>query len=334
MSPHEPERTRTNRMTEPIDMNPTPQSDNAPADPSSLIRAFDADGREVLITRDEWRDKVLPGAIEQRWNDADALAALIIQFLNDDFIDDMVGPAERLVQLDQNTERAVVLQAIVYLKQGRLDDSERVLADFCARHGDTGIVLTNLAKVHAERGDDDKTLDTLWRALQRDPNQDNGLGWYEAIHRDVGGDAAGVGAMQRVAALPGSWRARLWLARGELGAHNYAGALTLYREALVQAGEPVPGDLLMQMTGDLGNAGRIPDIVQMAAPHYRAAAHGPQVGNNLIKAYLLLGQPDPARHILDALHALGQPEWKEHLAYWDAELARLQAQRGASGSAP
>ncbi|HBL64669.1 MAG TPA: hypothetical protein DDZ58_00560, partial [Achromobacter sp.] len=74
---------------------------------------------------------------------------------------------------------------------------------------------------------------------------------------------------------------------GELGAHNYAGALALYREALAQAGEPVPGDLLMQMTGDLGNAGRIPDIVQMAAPHYRAAAHGPQVGNNLIKAYLL-----------------------------------------------
>lgn len=323
-------------MNEPYDMNSTPESasdNSAPDDASNSIRALDAEGREVLIPRDAWRDKVLPGAIEQRWNDADALAGLIVQSLNDGFIEDMLRPAERLVQLDQNAERAVVLQAIVYLKLGRLDDSERVLADFCAAHGETGIVLTNLAKVHAERGDDDKTMDTLWRALQRDPNQDNGLGWYEAIHHDIGGDAAGIGAMQRVAALPGSWRAQLWLARGELGAHNYAGALALYREALSHAGEPVPGDLLMQMSGDLGNAGRIADILELAAPRFHAPLHGPRVGNNLIKAYMVSGQLAPARQILDALHALNLPEWQEALAAREAELARLQARLGTDGAA-
>ena len=193
-------------------MSMSPHPDNA-----QMIRAYDAQGREVLVTREQWRDTVLPGAIEQDWNDADRLAGLIIQSLNDGFIDEMVRPAERLEELDPNPERAVVLQAIVYMKQDRLDDSERVLQAFCAQHGETGIVLTNLAKIHAERDDEDRALDTLWRALQLDPNQDNGLGWFEAIHRDFGGDAAGITAMRKVAALPASWRAQLWLARGELG---------------------------------------------------------------------------------------------------------------------
>ncbi|EJO28138.1 tetratricopeptide repeat protein [Achromobacter marplatensis] len=290
-------------------------------DSDQMIRAYDAQGREVLVTREQWRQNVLPSAIEQDWNDADRLAGLIIQSLNDGFIDEMVGPAERLVELDPNPERAVVLQAIVYMKQDRLDDSERVLQAFCAQHGETGIVLTNLAKIHAERDDEARALDTLWRALQRDPNQDNGLGWFEAIHRDFGGDAAGITAMRKVAALPGSWRAQLWLARGELGSHNYAGAIALYNEALSRAGDPAPADLLMQMSGDLGNAGRIADILELAGPRFQVPAHGLQVGSNLIKANLLLGRPDDAQRILDQLRALDRPDWQEHLAYWDAQLA-------------
>lgn len=285
------------------------------------IRAYDADGRDIQVTREQWRDNVLPGAIQQNWNDADSLAALIIQSLNDGFIDEMAGPAERLVELDANRERAIVLQAIVYMKLGRLDDSERVLRAFCDQHGETGIVLTNLAKIHAERDDEAKTLATLWRALELDPNQDNGLGWYEAIHRDVGGDTAGIMAMRKVAALPNSWRAQLWLARGELGAHNYAGAIALYQQALSRAGQPVPGDLLMQMSGDLGNAGRINDILSLAGPHFVPQAHGLAVGNNLIKAHLRVGQRDDARRILQALEAMNIPDWQEHLAYWKREMA-------------
>lgn len=298
-------------------------------DPTRMILAYDADGREIRVTREQWRDNVLPGAIQQDWNDADRLAGLIIQSLNDGFIDEMARPAERLVELDRNAERAVVLQAIVYMKQGRLDDSERVLQTFCVQHGETGIVLTNLAKVHAERDDEARALDTLWHALQLDPNQDNGLGWFEAIHRDVGGDTAGIAAMRKVAGLPGSWRAQLWLARGELGSHNYAGALALYREALSRVGQPAPADLLMQMSGDLGNAGRIADILELAGPQFQVHAHGLQVGNNLIKANLHMGRLDDAQRILDELRAQNRPDWGENLAYWDKELtqARLGSAR-------
>ncbi|QVQ27925.1 tetratricopeptide repeat protein [Achromobacter deleyi] len=306
---------------------PSGQAAGNDADPASnpdLIRAYDAQGREIHVTRDQWRDSVLPGAIEQNWNDADPLAGLIIQSLNDGFFDEMLRPAARLVELDGNGERAVVLQAIVYMKTGRLDDCEQALLAFCARHGETGVVLTNLAKVHAERDDDARALETLWRALQLDPNQENGLGWYEAIHRDHGGDAAGIASMRKVAALPDSWRAQLWLARGELGSHNYSGAIALYQESLARAGSPAPADLLMQMSADLGNAGLIQEIPPLTSPHFHPETHGLNVGNNLIKALLHLGRLDDARRILDQLHALNRPDWKNHLAYWDNALAQAR----------
>lgn len=255
-------------------------------------------------------------------SDANRLADLIIQALNSGNADELAAPAERLAALESHGERAIVLQAIVYMKQGRLDDGERVLLDFCAKHGETGVVLTNLAKIHAERDDEAQALDTLWRALQLDPNQENGLGWFEAIHHDVGGDTAGVVAMRKVAGLPKSWRPQLWLARGELGSHNYAGAMALYQQALANAGEPVPGALLMEMGNDLGNAGRIADLLALITPHFVPDAHGLAVGNILIKAHLHAGQREDARRILDQLSAMRRPEWAEHLDHWNRELAR------------
>lgn len=310
-----------------LGQQPSPAEAEAPAvsDPSqdpNLIRAFDAYGREIFVTREQWRDNVLAGAIERHRDDADSLASLIIQSLGDGFVDDMLKPAERLVELEPDAERAAVLLAIVYMKTGRLDDSERVLQDYMQRHGETGVTLTNLAKIHDERGDEARARDTLWRALEHDPNQENGLGWYEAIHREYGGDVAGVTAMRKVAALPGSWRAQLWLAHAELGAHNLAGALALYREALARAGTPTPAGLLLQLSADLGNAGAIEPILQLAGPRFDAAAHGVMVGNNLIRAHAELGQYDDARRILDQLYAQQRPDWQENLAYWDTELAR------------
>ncbi|WP_445656478.1 tetratricopeptide repeat protein [Achromobacter sp. NCFB-sbj8-Ac1-l] len=310
-----------------LGQQPSPAEAEAPAvsDPSqdpNLIRAFDAYGREIFVTREQWRDNVLAGAIERHRDDADSLASLIIQSLGDGFVDEMLKPAERLVALEPAAERAAVLLAIVYMKTGRLDDSERVLLAYMQQHGETGVTLTNLAKIHDERGDEARARDTLWRALERDPNQENGLGWYEAIHREYGGDVAGVTAMRKVAALPGSWRAQLWLAHAELGAHNLAGALALYREALARAGTPTPAGLLLQLSADLGNAGAIEPILQLAGPRFDAAAHGVMVGNNLIRAHAELGQYDDARRILDQLYAQQRPDWQENLAYWDTELAR------------
>ena len=120
--------------------------------------------------------------------------------------------------------------------------------------GRTGSVLLNLAQVYATRNETERADATLWRALEVEPNLDNGLGWYASLAAEraaaglaagspeadqtalqQAGEQAGTEALQRVATLPGSWRAQLWLARGELNRNNLDAARALYHQALARA---------------------------------------------------------------------------------------------------
>ncbi|HEX5243776.1 MAG TPA: tetratricopeptide repeat protein [Tepidisphaeraceae bacterium] len=228
-----------------------------PAKDPNMIKVFDAYGRELFITRDAWRDSVLKGTIDKAWNDADQLASLTVQCLHDQFLEESLRPAKRLLELDRDAERSSVLLSIAYLKNKRLDESERTLTEFIERHGERAVILTNLAKVYADRGEHERAYETLWRGLQIDPNQDNGLLWYEALHREKGGVEAGQEALRRLAKVRGSWRAQLWLARHALQQKNLPEAMRLYQEGLSNVRGDIPADLLMHMSGDLGNNGHI-----------------------------------------------------------------------------
>lgn len=303
------------------------QASGAPADPSkdpNMIRVHDAYGRELFITKQAWRDSVLLGHIKKVWNDPDALYSTIVQSLKDGFGADMIKPAERLAEIDRDAERGTVVLAIVYREQKRLSDSEKILRRHIERHGESGIVLTNLAKVQADRGEHAQVLETLWRGLQLDPNQENGMGWYEVIHREKAGPAAGIEVLRRIAALPGAWRARLWLARDALARRDLAMALGFYEEALNLSPNPKPTDMLQQISGDLGNQGHLVQILSLVEPHFDPSTHGVAVGNNLIKAHLDLGQLDAARHLLDRLFSFKRPDWQETLAFWDTEIAKAR----------
>lgn len=295
------------------------------ADPSkdpNLIRVFDSYGRELFITRQEWRDSVLLGNLKKAWDQPDQLYGMIVGALNDGFLSDVVDAAKQLYKIDPTPSRGACIWGIVLMEEGRLDEAEKVFRNHNSRHGEDGVILTNLAKVYAKRKDDAKAGEILWRALQLDPNQENGMGWYEVIHRERGGDAASGEALRRVAALPGSWRAQLWLARAALKSRELDKAVLLYRESLSRAPHPVPADLLMQISGDLGNSGHLPEILELVEPQFDATTHGLQVGNNLIKAHLDLGQLDAARRIVDQLYAQKRPDWRESLNFWDTEIAK------------
>ncbi|MFO1441381.1 MAG: hypothetical protein U1F81_23885 [Verrucomicrobiaceae bacterium] len=314
---------------------PAPSSPNPPppalppVDPSqdsSLIRVFDEFGRELFIPKAEWLKSALLPNIEAAWNDPEKLAGFIINGLQDGFGVELLKGCERLAAIDPNAERGHVLHAVALLAAERPDDAEKTLRRFISVHGESGVVLTNLAKVYGKRKETGKAMDTLWRGLELDPNQDNAVGWYEAELREKDGAEAGLEALRRIAALPGSWRAQLWLARDALKHRSLETALQYYEQSLANAPRPVPVDLLTQLSGDLGNAGHLPEILNLALPHYNAAFHGMQVGNNFIKACLDLGQFDQARSIIDELYAMKRPDWKEGLAFWDGELAKMRLQ--------
>ena len=309
---------------------PVAQSDPVnPDKDKDLIRLFDAYGREMQITKEVWQTRVLPGTIKSSWNNPDQLSGLIVGAMKDGLREMVIDAAEQLYRIDPQPARAACIWGRLLLEGGRLDEAERVFRDHIARHGENGSVLTNLAKVYSRRKNEAKAEEILWHGLEVDPNQDNGLVWYFAIHRERGGEVAGQEALRRIAALPGSWRARLWLARQALQERRLEDALALYEASLDAAAKPIPADLLMQMSGDLGNFAHLPELLRLTAPYFEAKPHGLSVGNNLIKAYLDLGQPEAARRIIDELYALKRLDWQKTLGYWDNEMAKTRLQTSA-----
>jgi tetratricopeptide (TPR) repeat protein len=295
-----------------------------PANDPDMIRVFDGYGREMFITKQAWRDGVLLGNIKKGWNNPDDLYNIIVSALNDGFRADVIDAAQHLYEIDPNRERGACVWGIVLMEENRLDEAERVFRHYLEQHGEDGVILTNLAKVYGKRKQDAKAEEILWHALEIDPNQDNGMGWYASIYRDSGGADAALAAFRRIAALPRSWRAQMWLARAALEARDLDQAVTLYNESLSRAGSPTPADLLMQMSGDLGNHGHLPELLALTRPRFDLQAHGLSVGNNLIKAHLDLGQIVEAQQLLDQLYALKRPDWKQRLSFWDTEVAKAR----------
>jgi tetratricopeptide (TPR) repeat protein len=311
---------KTSEGVEPCPPEQPPDVD--PGKDPNLIRGFDKYGREMFITRQDWRDNVLMGSLDEVQKDPQQLYEVLVGALQDGFAADIVPYAEQLWHIDPIPSRGATILGIVFMEVDRLDDAQRVLEDFIARHGEDGIVLNNLAKVHHRRGDTTRAEAILWHALELDPNQDNGLGWYVEMQRDRGGEAAALDAFRRIAALPQSWRARIWLAQDALQRNDLAAAVAFYEEALAMVANPAPTDLLMQMSGDLGKDGHMAELIRLTKPHFDPAIHGVMVGNNLIKANFDLGQLEEARRVLDLLYAQKRPDWRETLSYWDAELAK------------
>lgn len=303
-----------------------PQPDVTPPDASepSLIRVRNAEGDEFHVTRQEWFDKVLAGRFQDSWDDPEQLAVYLAQTISDDFFDESIPAAERLLTLDDSS-RSSGLLARTYLGAGRMDDAERIVRDSLSRHGKNGITLTNLAHVQANRGEYDTATATLWQALEADPNYERAVCWYESVHREQGGEAVGIAALSRLAALPGSWRPQLMLGQHALHSQQPDRAFALFRECIDRVVRPAPMDVLADISAALGSAGHFPEIGEIVEPAFEPAVHGMHVGSNLMRAHAEMGEFDKARKILDQLYAVRRPEAEAQLKYWTDVLATAEA---------
>jgi tetratricopeptide (TPR) repeat protein len=287
--------------------------------PDDFVTAWDERGRELKIRRRDWVTSVLQPRIEEAWNDAEALSSTIVQALRDDLVEQVAAAAERLVAIDARSERALVLVAIVRMETGDLDGAEQALKTSIEEHEETGVVLTNLAKVMDRRGQKEQSHATLRRALERDPNQESGLLWWAALAQEAAGNPQYVAALEEIARLPGAWRPQLWLAREALKRGDRAAAVELYDQVLSVAADEA--DVLIMVTGDLGKSGDLEDLVRLAAPRYQPERHGPPAGMNLIQAWRQLGRVEEARTMVRKLQAMGWAPLAGRLAQLDGELA-------------
>jgi tetratricopeptide (TPR) repeat protein len=290
----------------------------------NFVRVYDQYGQEVFLTRQQWREEILPVSLQANWEAPDELYTILLNAMNDGMFAEIEPAAARLHSIDTNPVRGACVYAIVLLQLGRTGEAERVLNDYVERFGEEGAVLTNLAKLYASRNEAQRAEETLWRAIELDPNIENGLGWFLATEFERGGEEGRMRAMERVAALPNSWRVRLWLAKVALGTNDLPRALALYREGLASFPGPVPTEFLYPMSGDLGMAGHLRELIETTGPRFLPEIHGLIVGNNLIKAHVDLAEFEPASAIVSRLFAMKRPDWRETLGFWENTIARLR----------
>lgn len=119
----------------------------------------------------------------------------------------------------------------------------------------------------------------------------------------------------------GGVKPRLVAGRERLEANDLPGALAIYEEILASAGDRA--DVLVTISGDLGTHGHVAEIVELIAPRYDAARHGPATGINLVQAYLAVRNPDAAQHVLDILFGLNRPELEDRLHGFSNAIAEL-----------
>ena len=308
----------------PLDVQPGQMTIEQMRTDPNFIRVYDQYGQEVFLTRQQWREEILPASLQANWNTPDELYAILLNAMNDGLFAEIEPAAARLSAIDTNPVRGTCIYAIVLLQLGRIDESERVLDEYLARFGEEGAVLTNLAKLYAARNEPQRAEETLWQAIKLDPNIENGIGWYLAIEFERGGEAARLRAMERVAALPNSWRVRLWLAKVAITDNDLPRALALYREGLASFEGHIPTEFLYPMSGDLGLGGHLRELIDMTEPLFQPEIHGLMVGNNLIKAHVDLGEIEPAAMIVNRLFAQKRPDWRETLGFWENTIVRAR----------
>jgi tetratricopeptide (TPR) repeat protein len=301
----------------------------APPAPGSdgVIRVYDQFGRKVEIGRDAWRREVLLPNLNANRDKPEALYQLIVGALNDDFAPEVLEYARYLADHDPQPQRGAMVLGVVLLQLKDFSAAREVLERALSRHGNDAYLMSNLARAYAALGDGERAERLIWQSLELEPNEETSLNWLIANVHVKGGQDAVLAAYARAAQLPGSWRALLWLARYALERGDLAEATRLYQEALGRA-TPIPADLLMQMSGDLGNRGKTELLVQLTQAHFDVDAHGLMVGNNLMRAYLELGMFAEARRLLEQLYRQQRPDWRDHLVQWEQKLDDAQKRYG------
>src|SRR5262249_30223416 len=138
------------------------------------------------------------------------------------------------------------------------------------------------------------------------------------IGKEREGEAGYIAALDEIAAVRAAWRPQLWLAREKLSAGDRAGALALFDHVLSVAADAP--DVLGAVTGVLGAAGALEDLVRLAAPRYKPEVHGPPAGMNLVEALNRLGRTDEARALVRRLQAMPWPPLAARLAELEKEI--------------
>ena len=303
-------------------------SEKSPKENAKMMNIIDQNGRRIQITMDEWREKVLPIALKNHWDNANLLYNDILKAIQNNFISDVEEAAIHLKEIDTIKERGYNTLAILYLKNKEFNKANELLLEYLANNPKTGTILTNLAKSYYGKDEKEKAMEILWEGLTINPNQNNGLPWYASICKDRDGIDGYIDALRRTSEIKGSWLPQFLLARHELNEKNIESAKEFLKIALSQG--HVTQEALLVISGELGAKGYSKELIELVEPVYDFNKNDIRVGLNLLQAYLQNKEIEKGENLLNKLMMLERPDLKNALLKISNKFDKLKIEEKAS----
>ena len=303
-------------------------SEKSPKENAKMMNIIDQNGRRIQITMDEWREKVLPIALKNHWDNANLLYNDILKAIQNNFISDVEEAAIHLKEIDTIKERGYNTIAILYLKNKEFNKANELLLEYLANNPKTGTILTNLAKSYYGKDEKEKAMEILWEGLTINPNQNNGLPWYASICKDRDGIDGYIDALRRASEIKGSWLPQFLLARHELNEKNIESAKEFLKIALSQG--HVTQEALLVISGELGAKGYSKELIELVEPVYDFNKNDIRVGLNLLQAYLQNKEIEKGENLLNKLMMLERPDLKNALLKISNKFDKLKIEEKAS----
>lgn len=274
---------------------------SSPPAPKDHVEVLNSQGQRVSITREQYLTQALPEMLKASDADPERLTQVIMQAVRDGFADNVIAAANRLTVLDKNNiERALTVLAVVQRDCGDLDLAEDTLKELQQRKPDSAASYVGLGMLQERQGNLAKCAELLWQALQIDCNNADAVhGYLQTRHSSVGDDGYPA-EIEKVMALPGAWRAHMWMARLHLSKDNADGAAVIYRDKL--SGDAVESDALLMAVADMVQNGKHDLVEELVVPKFEPGKHHPHIGMAILQHYHMQEKNEVGEQLLHQMY--------------------------------
>lgn len=178
------------------------------------------------------------------------------------------GFVEKLSRLEPDSERSVILKALLLEEDGQLSYAVSLLEDFTRKNLQSAHARSNLARLQWRTGDHRRALMTLRLSLAQEPNQERALRLFASMVESELNFKSAYEQLMMMAGTPSAWLPA-WLA-AELATvfGDIAQVETALSRAMERRAPSFPRERLLKILLSLRGreAGRVWDLVRPYAP--------------------------------------------------------------------
>lgn len=244
------------------------------------ITIYDAYGRELQVTKEVWKNEILPQHIIEAHNNPNELYNTIYFAFEDGFFDQVLEATERLIEIDFDYERSHVTRGVILAKLNKNQEAQEVFENYLKKYGESSDILYNYAKLFDSK---EHQLDILERSLKLNQNQSHALEWYGNLKKETFGEDAYEKSLKKWAEFDQAWMPQFLLAQARLKKNKLEEAYKFFQEILSKTQNT---SAILHISAELGTAGKVDELIAFIEPVYSVEIHGLPVGYNLLEAYL------------------------------------------------